>query len=226
MSRKYLNCAESAKLIRSALKESFPGVKFSVRSNVYSGGASIDISYQDGPAAKLVEAVAKQLQGGYFDGMIDYKGSCYHLLDGAPVSFGNDFVFVKREHSDAQIARAIAFLQAKYPGNNIEASVEQFKSGKLWNVYPTGGNWSPNNSLQCMLNAALSKFSSAAAPAPSATLERVSFQGDDGYGQGTVGMNGSGGDQCAKAQAANRERIAAKNVEIPKMLGPVSAVLQ
>lgn len=39
-SRKYLSCAETAKLLRQALKESFPGVKFSVRSSVYSGGAN------------------------------------------------------------------------------------------------------------------------------------------------------------------------------------------
>lgn len=227
MSRKYLSCAETAKLIRAALKESFPGVKFSVKSNVYSGGASIDVRYQDGPAGKIVESVAEQFQGGYFDGMIDYKGSCYHALDGEPVRFGADFVFVNRESSDAQIARAIAFLQAKYPGNPFEASVEDFKMGRLYNVFPRGGEWSPNNSLQCEINAVLSKLSSVAAPAKSATLARVSFQGDDGYGQGTVGMpGGNGGDKCAKAIAANQERIAQERASIPKLLMPVSQVMQ
>ena len=38
----YLTCAETAKLVRSALKAAFPGVKFSVCSSTYSGGASID----------------------------------------------------------------------------------------------------------------------------------------------------------------------------------------
>ena len=41
---KYFTCAETAKLIRQSLKEAFPGVKFSVRSSTYSGGASIDVS--------------------------------------------------------------------------------------------------------------------------------------------------------------------------------------
>ena len=48
METKYLSCAETAKLVRTALKKNFPGVKFSVRSSVYSGGASIDVSWMLG----------------------------------------------------------------------------------------------------------------------------------------------------------------------------------
>lgn len=40
MEKTYQSCAETAKLLRQALKESFPGVKFSVRSSTYAGGAS------------------------------------------------------------------------------------------------------------------------------------------------------------------------------------------
>jgi hypothetical protein len=225
---KYLSCAETSKLVRQSLKESFPSVKFSVRSSVYSGGASITVSYQDGPAGKLVEAVAKRFQGGYFDGMIDYKGSVSHLLDGERVSFGANFIFVSRDHSDAQVARAIAFIEAKYPGNKIDGSVEEFKKGLLYNRFHKGGDWSPNNSLQCEINAVLSKLSSVAGPTESASLARVSFYGDDGYGRGTLGMPGSpGGEQCYKAISANQDRIAAAKIAaIPKILGPASEVLQ
>jgi hypothetical protein len=45
----YLSCAETAKLVRKVLKTAFQGVKFSVRSDTYSGGASIDIRWTDGP---------------------------------------------------------------------------------------------------------------------------------------------------------------------------------
>ena len=69
----YLTCAETAKLVRTALKKAFPGVKFSVRSSVYAGGASINVRWTDGPARKVVEAVAKRYAGGGFDGMIDMK---------------------------------------------------------------------------------------------------------------------------------------------------------
>lgn len=38
MSNKYISCKDTAVMMRKALKEAFPGVKFSVRSDVYSGG--------------------------------------------------------------------------------------------------------------------------------------------------------------------------------------------
>ncbi len=49
MSRDYLSCADTAQLVRAALEQAFPRQKFSVRSHTYAGGASIDISWTDGP---------------------------------------------------------------------------------------------------------------------------------------------------------------------------------
>jgi hypothetical protein len=54
---KYFTCFETAKLVRQSLKEAFPGVKFAVRSSTYSGGASIDVSWTDGPNAVQVESI-------------------------------------------------------------------------------------------------------------------------------------------------------------------------
>lgn len=80
MTTRYLSCAETAKLIRVALKKAFPGVKFSVRSHTYSGGASIRVGWTDGPTTKMVEAVTNAYAGGGFDGMIDLKYSKYAWL--------------------------------------------------------------------------------------------------------------------------------------------------
>jgi hypothetical protein len=48
----------SAKLaasnIRAELKKAFPGVKFSVRSETFSGGDSIDVKWMDGPHCTLL----------------------------------------------------------------------------------------------------------------------------------------------------------------------------
>lgn len=77
---RYLSAAETAKLVRRALKEAFPGQKFSVRSDTYSGGASIDVKWTDGPRRATVEAVAKQYQGGGFDGSIDLMHYATHYL--------------------------------------------------------------------------------------------------------------------------------------------------
>lgn len=85
--KQYLSCAETAKLVRQALKRAFPGVKFRVHSDNYSGGASIDVSWIDGPKPKEVEHVAKQFAGGDFDGMIDlkYSWSSWLLPDGSAI---------------------------------------------------------------------------------------------------------------------------------------------
>jgi hypothetical protein len=70
-----ISVTDTAKLIRTQLKMNFPGIKFSVRSDKYAGGASIDISWTDGPLAKQVDAIVNGYRGGGFDGMIDLKYS-------------------------------------------------------------------------------------------------------------------------------------------------------
>lgn len=124
---RYLTVAETAKLVRKQLKAQFPGQKFSVRSDSYSGGASIRISWTDGPLDRKVDEVVQQFSGASFDGMIDLKthftswlnadgtagvaydggtqGSrgVYESRIGAPqegselVHFGADFIFTERE---------------------------------------------------------------------------------------------------------------------------------
>lgn len=57
MSIKFINAAETARIIRYILKKSFPGVKFSVRSRSFSQGCAVDISWHEGPTWVQVEAV-------------------------------------------------------------------------------------------------------------------------------------------------------------------------
>jgi len=71
----YLTCADTAKLVRKALKREFPTTKFSVRSSNYAGGASIDVRWTDGPTSKQVDPVLNAFEGAGFDGMIDLKYS-------------------------------------------------------------------------------------------------------------------------------------------------------
>lgn len=97
---RYMSCAETAKLVRTALKEAFSGVTFSVKSRTYSGGASIDVEWTDGPTSKEVEAVAKQYEGATFDGMQDLKSyKSDVLLNGERVHYGADFIHCKRDYS-------------------------------------------------------------------------------------------------------------------------------
>jgi hypothetical protein len=172
----YLSCAETAKLVRAALKESFPGVKFSVKSSVYAGGASININYVNGPAADQVKAVISVFEGSYFDGMTDYKGSNYSSLDGQEVRFGADFIFVNRKFTTAylemfvdQAAAALGFAKPKVVDNGFGARLD-------------GADYSQER----MIMDQAYKFSMDDA-AESATVKRVAFLGDDGYGYGAVG---------------------------------------
>lgn len=137
----YLSAAETAKLVRAALKRAFPGVKFSVRSP-----SAIHVRWTDGPTRKAVEAVAGQFQGGAFDGSIDLKISMSHWLlpDGSTtiasnpgtvgsmgsipaerewmphpeaklVRFCADFIFCDRDLSADLKARIEAFAARRLP---------------------------------------------------------------------------------------------------------------
>jgi hypothetical protein len=86
-SARYLSCAETAKLVRAALKREVPGIKFGVRSKTYAGGASISVNYPRGApegTGTKAKAAADPYQGGGFDGMIDmaYHVKTWLLPDG------------------------------------------------------------------------------------------------------------------------------------------------
>lgn len=73
---RHIGMAETNRLIRKALKDNFPGVKFSVRGRKYAGGCSTDIRWTGGPAADEVEKVAGLFEGKSFDGRTD--STIYH----------------------------------------------------------------------------------------------------------------------------------------------------
>jgi hypothetical protein len=99
-----LSPAETAKLVRKALKHAHPGVVFSVRTHTYAGGASVHVNWTDGPTTDHVEATAKRYAGATFDGMTDMKSYHSTLMsteDGAEVvRFGADFISCQRRLSD------------------------------------------------------------------------------------------------------------------------------
>jgi len=131
MEKQYITCADTAKLMRAALKAQFPGVKFSVRSDVYSGGASIRVTWTDGPFANDVEKIAKRYEGATFDGMIDLKE--YHsslvYFDGDPVPklvhYGSDYVFCDRNLSD-EYTQALTYEGQQVLDSNQKTSGQVF----------------------------------------------------------------------------------------------------
>jgi len=114
MITEYISAADTAKMLRQALKERFPGVKFGVRTSVYSGGASIHVKWYDGPEVNAVDAVAQQFKGATFDPMTDTKHlHTTRLPDGREVRFGAHYIFCNRYSAADDLRRAnTAFTNA------------------------------------------------------------------------------------------------------------------
>ena len=72
--------AETARILKKRLKREFPDVKFSVRSQSYSGGTSIAVAWTNGPIQPDVDAIARQYAGAGFDPSIDLKYYREHWL--------------------------------------------------------------------------------------------------------------------------------------------------
>lgn len=122
---RYVDAAETAALVRQALKEAFPRTRFSVRSRRFAGGSSVDVAWTDGPAVAQVEAVVDRFEGRRFDGATDYAYTVDTVLDGEPVCFGS-WVGTSRRLSDALIERVTA------------PSADDYRQGRLDHRTPDG----------------------------------------------------------------------------------------
>lgn len=173
MNRQYISAVDTAKLVRSALAESFPGVKFRVRSD----RNSIDVFWTDGPTDSQVSAVCGKFRGGYFDGMIDYEGSVYHLLDGQPVDFGASYIFTRQEFSDDLLGRVLAACSdywGDYWGGH-RVSLEDWQRGNV------GSQERRDIHAWLCGDSPISPYQGIEAR-ESKTLARVRFDGSDQYG--------------------------------------------
>jgi len=95
---------KTTSLVKKYLKEKY-GIIVSVRSEVYSGGSSFNISYNLGTDPNVIEAEMKRLQYGSFNGMEDiyeYSDESFKgiILDGYRLD-SYKYVFVRRELPEA-----------------------------------------------------------------------------------------------------------------------------
>ena len=63
--------ANGAANMRRLLNGAFPGVVFRFKSDSFSGGSSIDVSWENGPTPGAVKRISDQFQDSDFDGMQD-----------------------------------------------------------------------------------------------------------------------------------------------------------
>lgn len=103
MNKQISEHAAAAKAIRAELKKAFPTVKFSVRSECFSMGDAVRISYTDGPTTKEVQTIVGKYQYGTFNGMEDiYEND--NMVEGLPQT---KYVQVSRD-SSPEMKRKIA----------------------------------------------------------------------------------------------------------------------
>lgn len=93
---RYVTQAETNKLIRAALRDAFPGIKFSVTG---SGGNATNVTWTDGPAEKTVEEITWRFQGSSFDGQTDMASPIFEVVDGERIHYGCTYVFTRRNYS-------------------------------------------------------------------------------------------------------------------------------
>ena len=118
--KRYLSTAAVvADRIRKILKEKYPAYKFTVKSESYSGGNNVNVSYTDFLPTETIEKHIKQFQAGSFDGMtdcynydeniheIDHKG----ILQTVPRV---KFLFVNRSFSDTVRNDCNKYIETRY----------------------------------------------------------------------------------------------------------------
>lgn len=125
--------AQAAKAIKQELARHWPTIKFSVKSENYSGGNSVNVHWAFGPTAKQVEQIIHKYQHGSFDGMTD----CYHYSP-TTTKVSAKYVFAHRDVPSAimdRISRDYAALlgepvpeQAEVWNHQITAHDERITS--------------------------------------------------------------------------------------------------
>lgn len=134
---KYYSAKETAAIIRKCLKEAFPQTKFSVRSETFSGGDAVNVSWTDGPNVAQVEAITSRFKGSRFDGMQDMECSVYAMYQGEQCMFAR-YITTRREYSEKMTQRGldVAFLKnATVSGilKGIKPTAEKYKRGEYSN---------------------------------------------------------------------------------------------
>lgn len=142
----------AAKNIRAELKAAFPGIKFAVRTERYTGGTSLNVTWTDGPTTEMVDAIAGKYQEGSFNGMEDiyeYGNRVFTDIFG-----GAKYVFAQRARSDALVIEAIAAVAAKFGAEPL--SIEDYRQGGAWR-WVTADGYSLDRELNIYMSG-LNKF--------------------------------------------------------------------
>ncbi len=129
--------ASAAKLIRQELKKAFPLVKFSVTSESYSMGDSVNVSWTNGPNTDKVNEIVKKYQYGHFNGMEDIYENSNNRVDIPQTKFvqtrreitnniwNECFEYSKQYFNDLSVANPVD-LHTFFEVNHYRGSAAQY----------------------------------------------------------------------------------------------------
>lgn len=156
VSEKNNSLVAAAKNIRIELARAFPGIKFSVRSERFSMGDAIRVSWTDGPTTAQVEEITSWYTAGDFDGMTD----CYNYRKDHAWSdaFGDaKYISTSRELSDDLVQRALDYLWDKYCIQHQKLTPAEFRAGKGYEIMVSSGSWERHWSVENQVYVAAGK---------------------------------------------------------------------
>lgn len=130
------NPVTASKEIKRLLKQKWPLIKFSVRSESYSGGNSINVSWELGPTTKQVEEIADRFQEGDFDGMTDsynYDPTLVLTKENEIKRLGGaKYVFCNRSEGDGTLRKLYSKAVCKAQGVEYRGDSTLVISGARW----------------------------------------------------------------------------------------------
>ena len=145
----------AAKNIRIELKAVFPNTKFSVRSESFSMGNAVRVSWTDGPTDEEVSDIANKYEYGRFDAMQDLQYSEHtSFMDDHG---GTKYLTTSRSYSASFVQVAINYIWHKYQVAADKITPDQFFNGDGWNV-PVIENGGRDHCAQSYIHKQLSKI--------------------------------------------------------------------
>ena len=134
----YSTAALGSKNLKKELTRAFPCVKFSVKSDTYSGGDAIRVSWTRGPTTKQVEEISNKYQEGSFNSMEDlYETDRENVW---PEVFGGAKYVSESRHFPEDLREAIMRGLCELEGVAYEGQYTRLPKGEdvsheAWQLY-------------------------------------------------------------------------------------------
>lgn len=119
--------AAAAKAMKAELSTLFQGIKFSCKSESFSGGNSVNVDWHDGPTSEEVDKIIRKYQYGHFNGMEDIYEDTNRRNDIPQVKYVSTSRHESPETEEALKSPEVAKILEHFPADR-EWERERFPS--------------------------------------------------------------------------------------------------